>query len=763
MTLATRASSALSAALLILVAAFPIPAGAKSWFQPKPGRSPASGKAAARSHEGRSATVMLPIAAPTWDAAAQGNFVMAMVPDTQGKTWFGTEDMGLWRYDPRASPGKAWTHFTAAEGLGDASVYALAADRLGRVWAGTLNHGVSVYNGAGWRTYGPENALPGSRVFCIATCPTDGDIWIGTEAGLVRYSLSKDRWSCFTRFEGLPSDQVNALAFDRSGNVYAGTQCDGLAIGSATSGYERWRTVPGPEDLPRTPRGPDLPSSLVNAVLVTRRGDVVVGTTRGVSVSTDGGRRWIFTRGADWDKKLADLGDDNAPINASIPGDLLTEDYVTSLSETPDGMVAVGHRQSGVETIDPETGKRVSKDDLGGGYAESLLTARDGLLVGQYGGGVRLVRHGAPASPVAAPSVGDAKPIAFPSPAPAPAEASLRVMARQIANIKSGMSPGDVAFMGEDWTTQGDWVGTYGSRYAVLCAAAAPIDHEVISDFSYIVRGTIGPLHRPDEGLRHWLQWMSTDDPRVMWDPVVGTRRESEWDDHSEAYDMTYPGVDVWAIVSVPAGMHRMTTYCMNKDGHDGPNRWRDYVLEVRASPGGGAGSAGPVLARCRIHNFWGGVYDSFAVCGPTVVCIRVGKNNSFNTVLQSVLLDKLDGPATPWESRRSVWLGSRLPLSAGALPDVGGAELPKGAAHLWSALDGAYWKPRAFGLQKLYRLLAYRAAAGSAPQTAVALAEWRARLSIWRPEDRAAFLARVQGSWESIASENPDLKTARR
>ena len=28
----------------------------------------------------------------------------------------------------------------------------------------------------------------------------------------------------------LPSDQANAIAFDADGNIYVGTQCDGLAI-----------------------------------------------------------------------------------------------------------------------------------------------------------------------------------------------------------------------------------------------------------------------------------------------------------------------------------------------------------------------------------------------------------------------------------------------------------------------------------------------------------------------------------------------------
>src|SRR5258708_638402 len=79
-----------------------------------------------------------------WDSTTQGLFVTSVVVDAQNNVWAGTEATGLWRYDSR---GKKWTQFTTKDGLGDDTVYALAVDKLGRVWAGHLNHGVSVWNG----------------------------------------------------------------------------------------------------------------------------------------------------------------------------------------------------------------------------------------------------------------------------------------------------------------------------------------------------------------------------------------------------------------------------------------------------------------------------------------------------------------------------------------------------------------------------------------------------------------------------------------
>ena len=177
--------------------------------------------------------------AAAWDANAQGQFITSLCRDTTGHTWIGTEDQGVWRFDPSASTGRQYTHFTTKDGLGDDNAYALVCDHAGRIWAGTLNHGVSVFNGKAWRTYGPLDGPLGSRVFALAVSPQDGSVWGATEAGLFRYKNS--RWTDFTRTDGLPSDQANALAFAPDGTLYVGTQCDGIAIGS----LPRTTTRPG--------------------------------------------------------------------------------------------------------------------------------------------------------------------------------------------------------------------------------------------------------------------------------------------------------------------------------------------------------------------------------------------------------------------------------------------------------------------------------------------------------------------------------------
>lgn len=66
------------------------------------------------------------------------------IADRSGNIWIGSEDGDLRCYHPAS---KSWTHYTQLNGLGDNYVYALCCDRAGRIWAGHLNHGVSVFDG----------------------------------------------------------------------------------------------------------------------------------------------------------------------------------------------------------------------------------------------------------------------------------------------------------------------------------------------------------------------------------------------------------------------------------------------------------------------------------------------------------------------------------------------------------------------------------------------------------------------------------------
>ncbi|HET6384430.1 MAG TPA: two-component regulator propeller domain-containing protein [Armatimonadota bacterium] len=508
---------------------------------------------------------------------------------------------------------------------------------------------MSVFNGQRWQNYGTLAGPIGSRVFAMAVSPMDGSVWIATDVGLTRYSVHDDRWTYFTRADGLPSDQADALAFDRGGTLYVGTQCDGIAIGSAVNSYKTWRVITGPDHPAARAGGAGLPTDLINALLVGRNGTVYAGTTCGLARSEDGGKSWRYLRGADWAAKAAGGGNTPQAVTAATGYHILREDYVTTLAEDSAGRIWIGYREKDYEVVDPHTGQRVmiGRD----GDATAILPISGGYaLEGSYGGG--LVQIQPPQEPAgwARGGAAAAKPVRLPGPAAPPTAADLQRFASRV--LACPAAPLLAAFLRDDWDTGGDWYGRYGRRAAVMCAARSPIDHTFVSDPTFKITGQLGPRHRPGDSLRHFVHWVRTDQPRVMYDPICGYRRESEWDDHGETYPRTMDGPDVWIAVDVPAGVQRVSLYFVNKDGHDGVNRCRDYLIEVKPYADRPEDSErGPTLAKARVRDFWGGVYKQFALKGPGRFAIRICRNNSHNTIVSGVMLDKLFGPPTRFEN----------------------------------------------------------------------------------------------------------------
>ena len=771
-----------------------------------------------------------------WNIGERGAFVMSSLHDDGDIYWFGTEDKGVWRYDPRLPTEKAWQQFTVNDGLGDDNAYALAQDYQGRVWVGHQSHGLSVWNGRAWRNYDVDSGPLGERVFDIAVSPFDESVWIATNRGISIYDTQKNTWRYQGRFTGLPSDQIQALSFASDGTVFIGTQCDGLAIGSPKDDYSKWQTVNGPGYMPLYATGPGLPSDVINDVLVAGDGSVYAATSYGLARSLDNGRSWAYLRGKDWRDKLRGLT--FAPeIPPQPPTETLIEDAVTTLAEDAAGNIWLGHPTQGVEVRaagaaaglgggvveapdETQSEQRRQKfeqqmqEAIARGETPRLRLDEQGRPIGVIlpvkvpdlsqqektdyvtsilpiegeapllcGAGNGVVQLGAQLATMPARFATNAQTPeveVFPVAAQAPAIAQLKDLTQQVQALKTPFRGYRAAVLDSDWKTKGDWVGRYGTRYALLAAMNAPLDHSVVNDTAYKALGRLG-LHPykdgknfGEQGLRHWLHRTRWDDPRVLYNPLIGYRRQADIDDNGEAYSMNYEGPDLWIGVRVPAGTQRVSLYFFNKDGHDGNNRVRDYLIDVKRGSQNLLEADGyPLLARARVHDFWGGVYKSFLVQGPGDYYFIVRKNNSFNTILQGVFVDKLSGPPTADEGRRDLWLGDvryeapqeeqEQKIETAALEAAAPASKARvqAALDLWHALDSATDKSGNQNWQSVGRLWAYRAAqqaVGDAPQGRELLVSWRWIVPLWSGKDREQFDAAMKQTWQSVTRANPYL-----
>ncbi len=117
------------------------------------------------------------------DVAYNPNYIVSLVVDAQGVVWAGTWGGGLSRFD-----GKAWTHYTVAEGLPGNHVFMLNVDPAGALWVGT-NNGLAKMEGSGFKVLTTQDGLFGNTVFSMTTA-RDGTLWVGSFGGVARIKPS---------------------------------------------------------------------------------------------------------------------------------------------------------------------------------------------------------------------------------------------------------------------------------------------------------------------------------------------------------------------------------------------------------------------------------------------------------------------------------------------------------------------------------------------------------------------------------------------
>ena len=499
---------------------------------------------------------------------------MSLARDGERNLWAGTEGNGVWRFNPYAVTNQ-WQQFTTNDGLGDDFAYAVAVDKLGRIWAGHLNHGVSVYNGNRWTNYDIPFGPIGERIFKIAVCPVDGDVWLGTSAGLTRYSVSKDEWIHYTRNEegrmkneetgqgtnesgkrkaesgshltpalspasggeggGLPSDQISAITFDAAGNIYVGTHCDGIAMASRDSDYREWKQTRMADQKFPIFAGFGLPSNLINDVLAVSDGTVYAATDNGLAWSRDGGETWQFRHGKDFPANIKGrAGGPPKGWSPAMPKDVPPEEYVTSLMEDDAGVVWVGFREHGLLALadfmhtDLETTSTRQTGTVD--YGRAILAMPDYRpWLASYGKGLlRMVEprrflHLQANKDYSVPAVATNAP--FPSPARTPDLAELNALLKEVESVPAAaFVNGTVLPLEDDWRTEGQWQGRYGRFWIVLCANwSKPFTgkQQEMNDlwgagWDVMYDARVGLNHAPGDSLRYWIHWLATDDNRCL-------------------------------------------------------------------------------------------------------------------------------------------------------------------------------------------------------------------------------------------------------
>jgi ligand-binding sensor domain-containing protein/signal transduction histidine kinase len=179
----------------------------------------------------------------------------------------------------------------------------------GAMWVGTVGHGVYVQGQSGFTQIAAPDPLPSNTILCQAT-DSEGNLWIGTQSGLLRLSrsgmqltplphgldsdfgtLMRDTdgslWICSShlfhmaagritryRFPELPEVTVRTMLRERSGALWIGTAGQG-AYRIATNGQIAHYTA-------------EIGTNYIRGFLQARDGSVWIATDGGVSRFQDG-------------------------------------------------------------------------------------------------------------------------------------------------------------------------------------------------------------------------------------------------------------------------------------------------------------------------------------------------------------------------------------------------------------------------------------------------------------------------------------------
>jgi len=354
------------------------------------------------------------------DGLSQNN-VQAILQDSQGYMWFGTES-GLNRYDgynirrysrKRGDPtglandlvwviaeDAAKDIWLATEGGGvvrwnratdsftsfrhdPQDPHSLASDEIrtvlinddGTVWVGTRDQGLDLLDPRSGTVrhfrHDPANlkSLSNDMVYALQL-DSSGQLWVGTDGGANRLSANL---TSFVRYQNDPvdagslsDDKVRTIFEDQAGTLWIGTSGGGLnRLDRATGRFSQLRHDPGD---PAT-----LSDDHVRVLLEDDANRLWVGTADGLNL--------LNRETGSVDRYLHDPSDQQS----------LNDSYVNSMFQDRSGLLWVGTRSAGVSKWNPRswTFGHYNQPWLSGADVTSFATDGHGMLwVGTLGAGL---------------------------------------------------------------------------------------------------------------------------------------------------------------------------------------------------------------------------------------------------------------------------------------------------------------------------------------------------------------------------------------
>ena len=229
--------------------------------------------------------------------AAEDFTISCLCEDPDGSLWMGSDNGGLFRYDP--ANGTATRQYPARLAL--KNIHALL--RQGAfLWVGTYSSDlirINVRTGQE-KVYSPEDGLDARSVYSLYQAP-DGTLWAGTDKGVCRYDPASDRFIP----EYSASNVIVDIAEDQNGILWVATTGKGLLKRSPDG---KWQNL--------TVHDAGLPSNDVTCLMPSEKG-MFAATRNGLVLL--GGETEVYLEGMD----IQYLTDDGAQLWLTTPSSLI--------------------------------------------------------------------------------------------------------------------------------------------------------------------------------------------------------------------------------------------------------------------------------------------------------------------------------------------------------------------------------------------------------------------------------------------------------
>lgn len=278
------------------------------------------------------------------------NTVQALLQTADGYLWVGTAG-GLARFD-----GVRFTTFDPAQvpELASLPIFGFMEDTEQRLWIGN-NKGAFIHRNGRFEVAISPEVTDSRRVWAFAQAP-DGAVWAATENGLVRWEQGVTRR--FQEADGLPTNRLRSLAFDRDGTLWIGTSGGGL-VAMAGGKFQVFGMANG------------FPHQQVRSVLADPAGGVWAATAGAGLVHVEKGAMRTYTM-----------------------ADGLPTDHLTALAYDAQGSLWIGTWGAGVARLSGGRFQAVSSaQGLAGDQIWSLRVDKEGSVwIGTWVGGLNRLR-----------------------------------------------------------------------------------------------------------------------------------------------------------------------------------------------------------------------------------------------------------------------------------------------------------------------------------------------------------------------------------